>query len=101
MPETPDRHRPVSVIGMPGMRIVAFRGTSTTKTRLGRFTLSAAHRISTAGLSSLTTQILAPPALTPLGFAYTVDAATPYAQTLSFATMPTAWRTSAPTIGAH
>jgi hypothetical protein len=81
--------------------IVAYRGTSTTKTRLGRFTLSPAHRISMAELSSLTTQILAPPALTPLGFAYTVDAATPYAQTLAFATMPTAWRTNAPTIGAH
>jgi len=81
--------------------IVAYRGTSTTKTRLGRFTLSPAHRISTAELSSLTTQILAPPALTPEGFAYSVDAATPYAQTLAFATMPTAWRTNAPTIGAH
>ncbi len=81
--------------------IVAYRGTSTTKTLLGRFTLSPAHRISTAELSSLTTQILGPPALTPLGFAYTVDAATPYAQTLAFTAMPTAWRTNAPTIGAH
>ena len=83
------------------LAVVAYRGTGSTKTRIGRFTLSRAHRLSKAGLSSLTTQALGPPALTADGFAFTADQTTPTAQTLLFAAMASDWRSDSPTIGAH
>ncbi len=80
---------------------VAWNGTGSEKTRIGRFTLTAAHRLERAGLSKLTTPVLAPPAMTPSAFAMTVDPSRPTASKVAFSSMVTDWRADAPTVLQH